>query len=70
MGLKVNTGEPVVKSVELGVTHGSAVYINWRNLAEMMRKSHSMNSSEGIGGVVVNEHGIHVYFSDDPDELL
>ncbi len=72
MGMRVHTGKPVVERIELGTTHGSAVYVTWRNLGEMLRKIHNMTPTEGVGGVTVDENGIHVFFGDtaNGDDLL
>ncbi len=72
MGMRVHTGEPKVERIELGTTHGSAVFVTWRNLGEMLRNIHNMNPTEGVGGVTVDEYGIHVFFGDSArgDDLL
>lgn len=70
MGLKVNTKKPEVDAVEIGQTYGAGIYINWRNLASLMRKGHRINPDEGIGGVTVNEHGLHIYFTKHDDKKI
>ncbi len=73
MGMRVHTGKPKVERIEIGTTHGSAVYVTWQNLGEMLRKMiHNMTPTEGVGGVTVDEHGIHVFFGDtaNGDDLL
>ena len=56
------------KTVELGDTRGTAVFLNWAKLTELLRRTGNLKPNEFIKGVNINEAGFGAYVGDDPED--
>lgn len=65
--MRIKKNDMPVKEVDLGETWGTAIFLNWKKLTEVLRRRNLIRENEYVKGVNINEAGVGIYVGNDDD---